>query len=135
MPYPKKPKALKLITGSRQPDDGRGVDLPPVESIPQPPDWLPNGHAIKEFNRLAPILHNNRLLTDAGLMPLAHLCALHGKILQLYAAGEAPTGALLGQYRALSNDFGLTPVAAGRVSPGGTDKPGNRFSRNGRREL
>lgn len=132
MPKPRKPTALKVIAGtdqpSRRPDET--LDLPLAGEVPEPPDWLPNAHATKEFKRLAPILYNTKLLTDAAIMALGHLCALHGKLVQLWAAGEAPTGHMLAQYRALVNDFGLTPVAQGRVRAGGKDDNGNPY--NGR---
>jgi phage terminase small subunit len=98
--------------------------------VPPPPDWLPNAHAVKEFERLAPVLVNNKLLTQAGLMAFAHLCALHGKIVQLYAAGECPTGHMLSQYRALINDFGLTPVAQGKVRASSDNQRENPFKKN-----
>lgn len=53
--------------------------------------------------------------------------------MQLWSAGEAPTGHMLAQYRALVNDFGLTPVAQGKVRPTGEEKSGNRFASNGKR--
>jgi phage terminase small subunit len=136
MANPRKPAALKVIAGTDRADRAApaSVDLPLVAGVPDAPDWLPNPHAVKEWNRLAPILHANRLLTEAGLSALGMLCALHGKICQLYAAGESPTGHMAAQYRGLANDFGLTPVAQGKVRPaGGEEKAGNRFGRNGKR--
>ncbi len=134
MPRPKKPDHLKLIDGSRQPmESGPQVNFDCVDDVPPAPDWLPNAHAVREWDRLAPILHANRLLTQAGLSPLGMLCALHGKIVQLYAAGESPTGHMLAQYRNIVNDFGLTPVAQGKVRPLGEEKKVNRFGGNGKR--
>lgn len=136
MANPKKPSSLKVIAGTDRPDraDDGGIELPAVDELPVAPDWLPNAHAVKEFERLAQILHANKLLTEAGVMALAHLCALHGKIVQLYAAGESPTANLVSQYRNLINDFGLTPVAQGKVKSGGETKTGNKFANNGRRK-
>ncbi len=132
MANPRKPAALKLIAGTDQPcrrPDADPVELPLVSEVPPAPDWLPNAHATKEWQRLAPILHGVGLLTDAGLSALGMLCALHGKLVQLWSAGESPTGHMLAQYRALVNDFGLTPVAQGKVrGHGETTKPGNRFA-------
>ena len=132
MPGPgKKPASLKLVAGTTRKDrePAHVVELPVVSSVPAAPDWLPNAHAVREFERLAPILHANKLLTEAGVQALAHLCALHGKIVQLYAAGEAPVASMVAQYRGLINDFGLTPVAQGKVRPSGeTEAPaGNKF--------
>jgi phage terminase small subunit len=131
----KKPEHLKIISGTSRPsgDKAPAIDLPLVDSVPNPPDWLPNAHAVTEWKRLAPILHANKLLTEACLTTLGHLCALHGKMAQLYAAGESPTGHMAAQYRGLANDFGLTAVAIGKVKPTGDSIPkGNKFANNGK---
>lgn len=136
MSNPRKPPQLKAIAGTAQKcrETVPAVELPLVSSVPEPPDWLPNAHAVKEWDRLAPILTANKLLTEAGCSALGHLCALHGKIVQLWAAGEAPTGHMLAQYRNLVNDFGLTPVAQGKVKPQGKEADANPFARNGQRK-
>ena len=137
MPRSKKPQTLKVVAGTdrkdrEQPD---AVDLPPVDKLPEPPDWMPNAHAVKEWKRLSKILMANNLLTEGDLGPLGHLCSLHGKICQLYAAGEAPTASMIGTMRNLQNDFGLTPVARGKVSPvDGSGKGKNAFGGNGRKK-
>ena len=100
---------------------------------PDAPDWLPNAHAVKEWQRLAPILTKARLLTDGGLSALGILCALHDKLVQLWTAGEATTGAMLAAYRGLTNDFGLTPVAQGNVTAMGANNASNPFATNGKR--
>jgi len=132
MPAPRKPGHLKVIAGTDQPCRRAPdpVDLPLLDELPQTLDWLPNAHAVREFERLAAILFNNRLLTEGGLMALGHLCALHGKLVQLWTAGESPTGHMLAQYRALVNDFGLTPVAQGKVRAGGKEETGSKFGNN-----
>jgi len=38
---------------------------------------------------------------------------------------------MIGQYRALANDFGLTPVAQGKVRPSDQKPTGNKFEGNG----
>lgn len=135
MANPRKPASLKVVAGTDRPDRAGPppVDLPLVSEIPESPDWLPNQHAVAEWNRLAPILHANKLLTEAGLSALAMLCALHGKIVQLYSAGEAPTASMSGTLRNMHNDFGLTPVAQGKVKPAEGSAPGNAFSGNGKK--
>lgn len=131
MANPRKPASLKVIAGTDQPcrrPQEPVVELPLLDRVPDPPDWLPNAHAVKEWQRLAPILCANKLLTEAGLSALGQLCALHGKVVQLYAAGEAPVASMVAQMRGLMNDFGLTPVAQGKVKPAGeAEKPGNKF--------
>lgn len=137
MPGPgKKPPALKAVAGTTRKDRepvNPPVDMPALSHIPPAPDWLPNAHAIKEWDRLAAILTANKLLTEGGLSALGMLCSLHGKIVQLYAAGEAPTASMAGTLRNMINDFGLTPVAQGKVSPVNEEDKGNAFARNGKR--
>ena len=135
MANPKKPNHLKVISGTNRKDREAEsvIEHPLVENVPVAPDWLSNIHAKKEWDRLSPILHANKLLTQAGLMAFGHMCSLHGKLVQLWAAGESPSGHLLSQYRNLINDFGLTPVAQGKIKPMGGDKPGNKFSKNGKK--
>ena len=134
MPRPKKPHNLKVVAGTARPDRiAPVVDLPVVVDVPEAPDWLPNAHAVKEWDRLARVLVANKLLTEAGLAALGQMCALHGKIVQLYAAGESPNASLVAQYRNFANDFGLTPVAQGKVRPHGAEPPNNEFSNNGKR--
>ena len=132
MANPRKPTSLKVVAGTDRPcrrPESAPVEMPALDHIPDPPDWLPNAHAVKEWQRLAPILTANKLLTEAGLSALGQLCALHGKVVQLYAAGEAPVASMVAQLRGLMNDFGLTPVAQGKVKAGGDGtKAGNKFA-------
>ncbi len=135
MSRPRKPTALKVVAGTDRPDrePPAAAELPLVSDVPPAPDWLPNAHASKEWDRLAPILHANKLLTEAGLSALGQLCALHGKTVQLYAAGEAPVASMVAQLRGLMNDFGLTPVAQGKVRTNGdTAKTSNAFAALGK---
>jgi len=127
---PKKPANLKSISGTAQPCRAtpEGVKFDPLSEIPDPPDWLPNSHAVKEWNRCVPMLVSNRLLTEINLSMLGHLCALHGKLVQLWAAGESPTGHMLSQYNKFCGDFGLPPSSWAKVKSGGSQKPGNPFA-------
>jgi phage terminase small subunit len=135
MANPRKPTNLKSISGTERKDRAEPADIPKfhvLTEVPPAPDWLPNGHAVKEWDRLAPIFINTRLLTDAGLSALGHLCATHGKIVQLLAAGESPTGALLTALVRMNNDWGVTPIAQGKVKSAPDDgKSGNAFSKLG----
>jgi len=136
MSNPKRPSKLKLITGTSRNDrpEVEAVALPVLKSLPLAPDWLPNAHAVKEWERLAPILHGVGLLTEAGLSALGMLCALHGKLVQLWSAGESPNAAMLASYRNLVNDFGLTPVAQGKVKASGEKESENKFAKFGKRK-
>ncbi|MCW5603696.1 MAG: hypothetical protein KIT18_04000 [Burkholderiales bacterium] len=130
MMNPRKPAYLKVIAGTDQPcRREEGVSISTLNECPPAPDWLPNGHAIKEWNRLGPILVANKLLTEASVSVLGQLCALHGKLVQLWAAGETPTGHLLAQYRNLVNDFGLPPIANGRLKTSNKPTQTNKFER------
>ena len=132
MARPMKPKALKIITGSREPVLP-AMELPSLKQCPPAPDWLPNAHSVKEWNRLAPLIAATGLLTEGGLATLGTLCALTGKLIQLWAAGETPTANMIGQYRSLSNDFGLTPAAQAKIRAPSVEPSGNRFAANGKR--
>ena len=131
----KKPVHLKAVKGTvrkdRLPD--AHIEIEPMADLPEAPNWLPNPDAVKEFDKLAKILHANKLLTEGGVGALAQMCALYGKMVQLWRAGETPTGHMVAQYRSLVNDFGLTPVAQGKVAAS-SDKPaGNKFASNGKK--
>jgi len=116
MANPRKPANLKLISGTRRADrDGSVASLPRVNTLPPPPNWLPNAHAVNEWHRLTAILHANQLLTEGGLSALGQLCALHGNIIQSYQANMPPNAAMLAQLRGFMNDFGLTPVAQTKI--------------------
>lgn len=130
---PRKPPKLKVIAGTDQPcrrPETQSIELPLADSVPPAAEWLPNTHAIKEWERLAPILHAAGLLTEGGLSALGVLCALHGELVDLWSRKVTPTGHMLAQYRSLVNDFGLTPVAQGKVRPIGEAKTKNPFSNN-----
>lgn len=136
MGNPRKPAHLKAVAGTGQPcrEAPPSVEMPLVNSVPNAPDWLPNAHAVKEWDRLAPILHANKLLTEACLSALGVLCALHGELVDLWSRRVSPTGHMLAQYRALVNDFGLTPVAQGKVRANGEGKAaGGKFAGIGKR--
>ena len=97
--------------------------------MPDPPDWLSSNHAVEEWHRLAPALHGVGLLTEVGTAVLGHLCAIHGRLVQLWIAGETPTASLLGQYRGLVNDFGMLPVSQEKVTPMTDDIKKSKFEK------
>lgn len=131
---------VSFLRGTNRPDrEVVDSSISQIESllteIPFPPTWMPNQWAVKEWMRLAPILIEMKLLTEGSLSALAQLCALHGKIVQLYQAGESPGASMLGTLRNLHNDFGLSPVAQGKVKgEQPKDEPkANSFSNRGRK--
>jgi hypothetical protein len=100
-----------------------------LSAVPEPLDWLPNAHAVKEWCRLAPLLVANKLLTEMSLPTFGHFCAVHGKLVQLWAAGEAPTGHMLAQYNALGAAFGLAPAWLSKVRLGDGKDKANKFGK------
>lgn len=135
MPQVRKPSALKLIDGSRKPDPPGSVSihLPNLDEVPDPPDWLPSTHARDEWKKLAPLLHRNGLLSESAALSLAHLCAISGKIVQLWNAGETPKGTMLTQMRNLRNDLGLTNLESDKAAISGDQSaPKNPFTELGR---
>lgn len=137
MARPRKPQQLKVIAGTDQPCRRDPVESlfkeEPLQLLPEPPEWLPNDHARREWRRLTPILVANKLLTESSLQSLGILCAVYGKIVQLYAAGEAPIASQLAQYRALAAEFGMTPLSQAKMKPAAPAEKTNRFSRYGKR--
>jgi phage terminase small subunit len=130
MPRRHVPHNLKIIAGTDRPDREIPLvayDLP--AECPPCPDWFAHVDAVTEWNRLAPILHKNKLLTEAGTSALAMLCALHGELVDCFKRRNQPKAAFLAQYRAYINDFGLTPVAQGKVRAQNDDEKPNRFGR------
>lgn len=91
------------------------IPLEPLTIAPPMPEWLCNGHAVKEWNRLVPLLIANRLLSEPGISHLAALCCIFGEMAELWTTGRKPTPSMYAQYRAFSADFGLTPLARMRV--------------------
>ena len=132
MSGPKKtPRHLKLLRGTLQPcrDVAPATPgLPVLDVAPIPPAWMTDLTALAEFRRLAAVLMANSLLTSGNVALLAHLAMLHARITAAWLAGETPTAALLGVYRKLSGDLGLTsmPVQAPASKP-------NRFAQIARR--
>lgn len=126
----RRPPSLKVLSGTARPDRIASdmPALPAIDAAPSPPSWMTNLDSIREWQRLAPVLAVNRLLHVGNISILAQLCALHGRLVELWTAGSTPTAALLSAYRALSGDLGLSGMAL--PAPG--DKP-NRFSNNGKR--
>jgi len=131
---PRKPTALKSISGTDQ--SCRKIDeaeYDPLHDLPPAPNWLPNSHATREYERLGPMLMAHKLLTAEGINLFAQYCALHGKIVQLWTAGETPTAQMFSQLRGLGNDFGLTPVAQTRVRPPEKASNSNPFAKHAQR--
>lgn len=109
------PEALKLIRGTTQPCRKRDEVLTqPVQSVPDPPDWL-SGAGAEYWRKITPHLHAVGILRIAGIEPLAVLCATYGAIVDAIRQGDFPPATTLGIYRTMCADFGLTPAHASKV--------------------
>ena len=132
-----RPLSMKIIAGTDQKCRDHQITQiqeTPLDEAPVAPDWMPNAHAVKLWNSLVPILLANRLLTEGSLYPLAQMCAMHGKIVQLYAAGETPPASQIATLRTLFGDFGMTPASRRKVESAADVSKGNKFAANGRRK-
>lgn len=137
MARPRKPSNLKAIAGTVQPCRSvpEDVQYETIDELPPAPDWLPNAHAVKEWDKLVRILHASNVLTEACLSPLEMMCALRGKIVQLYHAGETPSASLINALNAMQAGFGLPPSAYGKIKPSSDGKEKtNKFANNIKRK-
>ena len=130
---PRKPDNVTHLSGTAQPCRLHdGIELPTLTELPPAPSYLPNEHALREWNRLGPILLKNKLLTEGSIGALEVMCTMYGVIFQQASAGVNPPAASVTAYRNMVNDFGLTPVAASKVKMPDQATPGNPFASNGR---
>jgi P27 family predicted phage terminase small subunit len=112
-----------------------GVREARAAPIPKPPSWL-TATAVREWNRVAPLLHRQGLLTEISVGPLACYCQAYSdrisaqrqiKKYGMFFKGRNgtrirnPAVAVANQTAKLVRDycieFGLTPTAAGQVRP------------------
>lgn len=129
MPNKRKPTALKVLEGTNQPVRANPAEpeFEPTEGAVRP-DWLNGPEAVKEWDRLAGLLESQRVLTDADLQTLGHLCNLHAKCVEKWRLGAQPTAAELTQLRMMNVEFGLTPASRAKVSSVGEGKSKNKFA-------
>jgi len=109
------------------------VNFPKPEKVPAMPSWVTYPGGIELWNRIAPILHEQNVLTLVDVSFLGHLCQVHGEILDSYARGESVPAHKLAQLRLMSSEFGLTPVGRTRLPKNSAKKRENPFNKNGNR--
>jgi len=126
----KQPRHLKSIKGTLR--RGRvAPETPPLPALgaaPTPPRWLTNADAVREWQRLAPILTANRLLHAGNVGLLAQLAAVHGRLVEIWTTGAKPNAALVATYRRLLNSLGLLGWHPPAAAPAAA--PANKFARN-----
>ena len=134
-----RPTSIKVLSGTIQPCREAAKaealqNIPLLEYLPPAPDWLPSTHAVKEWNSTGQTLINFKMLTVHDLPALAQMCALHGKTVQLYAAGESPNASMISSLLAFYTGFGMTPMSRTKIKVAALEKPaGNKFAKNGTR--
>ena len=121
----RKPTKLKILEGNlgRRPLPKNEPEPKPLDSkkIPNPPKDI-NNEAKKIWNRLAPILAKNGLLTEADIDSLALLCQTRAYLIEIHEKinkedslneNNSKQRYYTQQFRLLAHDFGLSP--RGRV--------------------
>jgi P27 family predicted phage terminase small subunit len=140
----RKPDALRALHGSVRRDRGRSAPAYAVEAPARPTSL--SAEAAAEWNRIVPILIDQRVLTRVDLACLANYCTLHGLAEQYRQdmAGKGfertflkyhvdPSGSehtepkehpvvralrqTMQQMRGYLTELGFTPAARGKVSP------------------
>ncbi len=107
------------------------LEFPQVKEVPDPPEWVNNdGQSL--WNEIAPALYRQKVLTEADLYALGHLCQLHGEIVDGYRRRLQPTAAQLSQLRMYFSEFGMTPSSRTRIGKGSDGKGENSFKKNKR---
>jgi len=133
----RKPQTKKQKTAKGEKRPCRLVDnvvkLPAIETFPIPPNWL-NEHGTELWKEITPMLFNQKVLSNADLFALAHMCQLHGEIVDGYTRKVYPKPTALSELRKFYSEFGMTPSSRTRV--GNTEPNGNKnkFNNNGTRK-
>ena len=129
-----KPHALKVLQGTAKADVADLV-LPEARDL-EPPVWMleidnpaVRRTAVEEWEKLALLLSESKVLTEGDLTQLAHACQLHGQIVNDYRKGLAVTAADRAQLRTAYSEFGLTPASRTRVKAGEKSREDNRFGK------
>ena len=122
-------------------DRARKRDRPDIsviafEILPPPPYWLDSELGIAEYNRLGKLLTTAKMLNDFNINVFGVFCQLFGIVVGDMAEGKLPNASVLGQFRGITAEFGLTPSAMSKF-PGMLDSnntpQGNAFSSNGKK--
>lgn len=120
MPKPRKPKGQKLLHGDAPARIYAEPEFP-VTAGAQPPFPLRGPVAVGEWNRIAPLLESQRVLTTADLSMLATAVNVMDVVQRTFESGGRPTGADLNQVRMFYREFGLTPSSRSLASQVGND--------------
>ncbi len=132
MPRHKVPVAIKALRGTqRVARDGvsRAAVAVPGElshaELPPPPEWLTDREAVAEWHQAGGTLAACGVLRDSALTTLAHYCATHAALVNVWRSGGMPDPAVLSQLRLLAGSLQLV----GPRSVGEPPKAPNRFEK------
>ena len=150
-----KPTNLKVLQGNpgRRPINEKEPKFPIADEVPSPPSYL-STYAKKEWKRIAPLLHRNRLLTEADISILAGYCQAYNrwieaeKLIRTYGyTSETDKGNIiqrpevgiankaLDEMLKYAKEFGLTPSSRANLhveNAEDVDDPFMQFIRGGK---
>lgn len=127
MPARRTSNHMKVLRGTDRKDRTRDeADFPVVSGSVDPPDWLIDAEAVKEWHHKVDLLTRASVLTEAGLSLLGQYCNMHAAAVKQWRAGLAPTAADLTQLRLMATEFGFTPASISKVGRPSKGK-GNPF--------
>ena len=81
MARPRKPTALKIVTGTNRPDRNE-PEIQVTSGIPECPSWI-NGSGKKYWSEIAPILEENNLLSVCDLSTFSLHCDSMGLFVEI----------------------------------------------------
>lgn len=122
----------KKAKGTFQPCRAIGdvLEFPVVESTPAAPEWVID-EGLTLWNEMVPLMMTQRVLTNADLHAMAHMCKLHAELIDGYSRKIRATASDLSQLRMYFSEFGMTPASRTRIGKTSETEEKNKFKRNG----
>ena len=133
-----KPVHLKALAGDIRPcrDNSKIEAMANIElltELPEAPNWLPNHFSVTSWDTTGRLLITNKLLASVDLQMFGQLCALEGKIIQLYTAGESPNASQIASLTGMYLQFGMSPMSRQKILTPKEKPADNKFAKNGTR--
>jgi P27 family predicted phage terminase small subunit len=126
---PKKPTSLLKLQGTLQKCRRNDDEPMPDVVIPDAPKFLKK-EALREWNRIAPLLAKKKCLTEWDRSLLACYCQEWGKYVMINKTFNTDVGVvnmlresttLLKNIKAIATEFGMTPSSRTNLSMGKSD--------------
>ncbi len=134
MPNPRKPTRQKEIEGTARKDRANPAEPKYEPAVPPAPEWLCDVARI-EWQRVAPLMHGQRLLAEVDMAVLAAYCEMFAEVAELtgllregrrylleedgqprkYPISEERRKAIQ-RMQSLAGELGLTPATRSKVS-------------------